>query len=135
VPKLKKQKIIVDTSIWIEYFKNKSDVVEFIERRIMDNIIFMVGPVISELLQGVRTDREYEKLVNCIDAIPYIEVKFEDWKKAGNISFNLRSKGITIPLTDIIISAIAINNKAEVYTRDKHFNDIPEVSLYYTENV
>lgn len=132
---MKRQKIIVDTSIWIEYFKNKSDVVEFIERRIMDNIIFMVGPIVSELLQGVKTNREYEKLISCIDAIPYIEGTFEDWKKAGNISFNLRRKGITIPLTDIIISAIAINNQARVHTLDKHFNDIPEISLYHTENI
>jgi len=74
----------------------------------------MVDPVISELLQGVRTNHEYLALLNCIDAIPYIEVKNEDWKKAGKISFNLRKEGLTIPLTNIIISAIAIINLAKV---------------------
>lgn len=33
-------------------------------------------------------------------------------------------------LTDIIISAIAINNRMEVYTLDKHFEEIPAVDLY-----
>jgi tRNA(fMet)-specific endonuclease VapC len=129
VQKLKKQKIIVDTSIWIEYFKEDANIVEFIERKIIENNIYMVGPVISELLQGVRTNHEYMELLNCIDAIPYIEAKNEDWKKAGKISFNLRKDGLTIPLTDIIISVIAINNQAKVYTLDKYFNYIPEVSF------
>ncbi len=130
---MKKQKIIVDTSIWVEYFKENPDIVEFIERGFIDNNLFMVGPIISELLQGVRTNREYEELANCIDAIPYIEVKVEDWKKAGYISFNLRKEGLTVPLTDIIISAVAINNQAKVFTIDKHFDYIPEVSLYQNE--
>lgn len=127
---MKKQKIIVDTSIWIEYFKENPAVVEVIERGIMENCIFIVGPVISELLQGVRTNKEYEELVSCIDCIPYIEAKIEDWKKAGKISFNLRSEGITIPLTDILISVLAINNQAQIYTLDYHFKSIPGVSLY-----
>lgn len=125
-----KQKIIVDTSIWIEYFKEKSDIVKFIEERIMDDCIFMTGPIVTELLQGVKTKKEYEKLKNCIDGIPYLKISFEVWEKAGKISFKLRRKGITIPLTDIIISVVAINNNAKVYTLDKHYNEIPEVNLY-----
>lgn len=125
-----KQKIIVDTSIWIKYFRKRNDIVKFIEERIMDNCIFMTGPIVSELLQGVKTESEYNKLNNCIDGIPYLKTYMADWKKAGNLSFNLRRKGITIPLTDIVISAVAINNNAKVYTLDKHFNNIPDVTIY-----
>ncbi len=125
-----KQKIIVDTSIWIEYFKKRNDIVKFIEERIMDNCIFMTGPIVSELLQGVKTESEYNKLNNCIEGIPYLKISMADWKKAGKLSFDLRRKGITIPLTDIVISAVAINNNAKVYTLDKHFNNIPNVTIY-----
>ena len=45
-----KTKIIVDTSIWVEYFKNKSNIVEFIEENLLDDCIYMAGPIVSELL-------------------------------------------------------------------------------------
>ena len=127
---MKNPKIIVDTSIWIEYFNRKTNIVNFIEERIMEDCLFMTGPIVSELLQGVKTEQEYEKLKNSIDAIPYLETTLEDWKEAGNISNKLRKKGITIPLTDIIISAVAISNNAKVYSLDKHFKEIPGVKLY-----
>jgi len=127
---LKKQKIIVDTSIWIEYFNNNTNIVNFIEKRIMEDCLFMTGPIVTELLQGVKTEKEYEKLKNSIDAIPYLEITLENWKKAGNISNKLRRKGIKIPLTDIIISAVAISNDAKVYSLDKHFEKIPGVKLF-----
>jgi len=129
VLKFKKQKIIVDTSIWIEYFNN-NNIVNFIEERIMEDCLFMKGPIVTELLQGLKTEKEYEKLKNSIDAIPYLEITLENWKKAGNISNKLRRKGITIPLTDIIISAVAISNDAKVYSLDKHFEKIPGVKLF-----
>ena len=127
---MKKSKIIVDTSIWIEYFKNESDIVDLIEDKLMENCIFITGPIVSELLQGVKSEKEYDKLKNSIEAIPFIEGTYKDWKKVGSISFDLRREGITIPMTDIFISVIAINNNASVYTQDKHFKEIPEVSLY-----
>ena len=127
--KFKKQKIIVDTSIWIEYFNN-NNIVNFIEERIMEDCLFMKGPIVTELLQGLKTEKEYEKLKNSIDAIPYLEITLENWKEAGNISNKLRRKGITIPLTDIIISAVAISNDAKVYSLDKHFEKIPGVKLF-----
>ena len=127
---MKKQKIIVDTSIWIEYFNNNTNIVNFIEERIMEDFLFMTGPIVTELLQGVKTEKEYEKLKNSIDAIPYLEITLGNWKKAGNISNKLRRKGIKIPLTDIIISAVAISNDAKVYSLDKHFEKIPAVKLF-----
>ena len=127
---MKNPKIIVDTSIWIEYFNRKTNIVNFIEERIMEDCLFMTGPIVSELLQGVKTEQEYEKLKNSIDAIPYLEITLEYWKEEGNISNKLRRKGITIPLTDIIISAVAISNNAKVYSLDKHFKEIPRVKLY-----
>jgi hypothetical protein len=120
-------KIIVDTSIWIEYFKNNPDTVAIIDKSLLAGTVFMVGPVLSELLQGVKTEKELEKLTGCIDAVPFIECVFPDWQLAGLISFKLRKNGLTIPLTNLLIAAISINNRASVYTLDHHFKLIPDV--------
>jgi predicted nucleic acid-binding protein len=123
-------KIIVDTSIWIEYFKKKAEIVAFIDRELLLGTTYMVGPVVSELLQGVKTEQELDRLLGCIDAVPFLESNIADWRLSGSISFRLRKDGLTIPLTDLLIAAISINNRAYVYSLDHHFNFIPEVLLY-----
>ncbi len=55
-------KIIIDTSIWIEYFKNNSDYVSFIEENLNLENIYILGPIISELLHGVINEKEYKIL-------------------------------------------------------------------------
>jgi len=47
----------------------------------------------------------------------------------------LRKSGATIPLTDTLIASVAIRNGASVYTRDKHFNYIKEVTKIYVLKV
>lgn len=123
-------KIIVDTSIWIEYFKDKAEITAIIDKGFLAGSVYMAGPVVSELLQGVKTEKEFERLLGCIDAVPFIDSNFEDWRLAGSISFRLRKDGLTIPLTDLIIAAISINNNAYVYSLDNHFKLIPEVRLF-----
>ncbi len=122
-------KIIVDTSVWIEYLKNKPTLAEKLDRQLLAGDIFTVGPVIAELLQGAKTEKDYRMLKNSIDGLPFIETSFENWALAGDISYKLRRKGITIPITDCVIAAVAIHNNASVMTYDRHFDNIPNLKL------
>jgi tRNA(fMet)-specific endonuclease VapC len=122
-------KIIVDTSVWIEYLKNKPTLAEILDRQLLAGDIFTVGPVIAELLQGAKTEKDYRMLKNSIDGLPFIETSFENWALAGDISYKLRQKGITIPITDCVIAAVAIYNNASVMTYDRHFANIPNLKL------
>jgi len=122
-------KIIIDTSIWIEYFKNNPAYVSFIEENINLENIYITGPIISELLHGVKNEKEYLMLSRSINAIPYLDCTFEDWIKTGSILFNLRKKGKVIPLTDALISAVAVRVNAAILTLDQHFKDIPGLKL------
>lgn len=124
-----RSKIVVDTSVWIEYFKNNKDYVEYIEENLHLDSIYITGPVITELIQGIKGEKEYLLLSNSIKAIPYLECTFKDWVTAGEISFKLRKSGKVIPVTDILIAVISIKNNAKILTFDSHFRDIPGVEL------
>jgi tRNA(fMet)-specific endonuclease VapC len=126
-------KIIVDTSIWIEYFKNNSDYVPFIEENLNLENIYMIGPIISELLHGVKDEKEHQLLLKSINAVPFLNYIFEDWIKTGSILFNLRKKGKIIPLTDVLISAISIRINASILTLDQHFKEIQGIKLLHFE--
>ncbi len=123
------QKIIIDTSVWIEYFKNNQDYVPFIEDGLNLENILISGLIISELLHGIKSEKEYKLLSESISAVPYAECIYEDWIRTGEILYNLKKKGISVPLTDVLISAIAIRYNASVLTLDKHFKNIARIKL------
>lgn len=117
------KKILVDTSIWIEYFrgnKRVQDVIHDIKRF----QCFIIGPVIAELLLGIKTSGEKEQLITCMRALPMLEITDNDWVNAGNTGNLLRQKGITVPLPDLIIFSVADKNSCALFTLDKHFEII-----------
>ncbi len=126
---MKQKKVIIDTSIWIEYFRGNSQNEGFIEKGLSEGSIYITGSIVSELLQGVKTQKEYDILSKCIEAIPFINCEYKDWITAGSISLNLRKKGITVPLTDIVIASVAMRINAKIYTLDKHFERIDGIDL------
>lgn len=122
-------KIIVDTSVWIEYLKNRPVLAEALDQHLLAGNIFTVGPVIAELLQGAKTEKDNRELKNSIEGLPFVEACLEDWKLAGGISFKLRRKGVTVPITDCVIAAVAIHRNASVMSYDRHFSHIPNLKL------
>ena len=117
------KKVLVDTSIWIEYFKGN----KMIQNIIHDTPLYqcyIMGPVIAELLLGIKTTNEKELLINCLHALPMLKITDDDWIDAGNTGNFLRRKGITVPLHDLIIFSVADNNNCSLFTLDKHFDII-----------
>jgi len=127
--KYMKPPIMADTSAWIEYFRGNNTIISIIEDALDEDRVYIAGPILSELIQGVRTDNEYDLLMSCIGAIPCIDCEYGDWINAGSSSRSLRKKGTTIPLTDVLISTLAIRYDMKVLTLDKHFIGIEDVKL------
>lgn len=121
--------VLVDTSVWIEYFKNNAEVAVIIDDLLDKNQIFITGPVIAELIHGVKTEKELELLKMYLDGVSYLSCDIDDWKNAGILSYNLRRDGTTIPLTDVVIAAVSIRHSLKVYTFDSHFKKIPGVDV------
>ena len=119
------KKVLIDTSIWIEYFKGNKMVQDIIHDT-KGFQCFIIGPVIAELLLGIKTSSEKERLISCINALPMLEITDNDWIDAGNTGNLLRQKGITVPLPDLIIFSVANRNNCALFTLDKHFKVIKD---------
>ena len=85
---------------------------------------FIIGPVIAELLLGIKTPNEKELLITCLNVLPMLEITDDGWIDAGNTGNLLRKKGITVPLPDLIIFSVADKNNCALFTLDKHFDII-----------
>ena len=59
-----------------EYFKNNSDVVSFVEKHLLEDSVYLVGIIVSELIQGIKNDKEQGNNPLSIDAINFIDMKF-----------------------------------------------------------
>ena len=46
------------------------------------------------------------------------------WEQAYGLGFSLRRKGLTIPTVDLIIAALALENRTFLLHRDEHFEMI-----------
>jgi predicted nucleic acid-binding protein len=123
--------VIADTSVWIPFF-NRPDSPEkaALDLLIDADEVSLVGVVLAELLQGCRTKSERDALSNALLALPYYEVTQTTWLRAGDLSANLLRKGVTLPLSDLIIAALAIERDCRVYSLDAHFKKIPGLHLY-----
>jgi predicted nucleic acid-binding protein len=124
-------RIIVDTTIWIEFFRNpESAVANHLKDLLRQRRVIMVGIVLAEILQGVKAPREASLVLTSFTRLLYSEMTRDRWQQAGEISASLRKKGTTIPLSDLIITASALAEGYEIYTLDPHFKRIPGVTLH-----
>lgn len=127
-------KIIVDTSAWIDFFRNQSgEISDMVAALIEQDRAVLVGPVLSELLQGLKSRREADTLNELFSILPYLETTRDDWENAGDLLRRMRSNGITIPLSDAVIASVAKKHGHAILTLDKHFEHL-EIPLHPTGN-
>ena len=119
------EKVLIDTCAWIDFLRStEGKLGDFVAQAIESDRAVICGVVITELLQGARGGAELQKLNFIFSTLEVLAVNESDWFKAGELLQKLRTKGITIPLTDALIATIAKNNKVPVCTIDKHFKQL-----------
>jgi len=115
---------LVDTSVWI--FALRKDFVPPIKERIgellKDHVVLINGMTKLEILGGVKTKKEFERLKTRLDSLYEVAINSMVWQIAYKIAFELRRKGITVPYTDILIAACALKSGAVLIHADRHFD-------------
>lgn len=126
-------KILPDTCAWIDFFRGRpSRMAENVEAALVQGEVVTCGVVLFELLQGIKSPREEALVLNAFQAISHLEMTSILWIKAGRLSSQLRKKGHTLPLSDIIIATLALENSCSLLTVDRHFDAIPGLSVIKT---
>lgn len=123
--------VIADTSVWIPFFNRLDSPEKLVLDRLIDaDEVALVGVVLAELLQGCRTSTERATLSESLLALFYFEVTQTTWLRTGDLSAQLLRKGVTLPLSDLLIATLAIEHDCRVYSLDTHFKKIPGLRLY-----
>jgi len=121
--------ILVDTSVWIEIFRDKTGHVVKAFQEITRSENYALSRFHQlELLQGARNEKEWELLDDYLTTQYYLEASDVTWQLAARIFFELRRKGIAInsPI-DCCIAQIALEWDAVLLHRDKDFEKISRI--------
>jgi predicted nucleic acid-binding protein len=130
-------KVLVDTSVWIEFFRKKEPWFSAVSGLMDEKRICCSGIILAELLQGAKSDKELEILRDFRHVFEFIEESTDLWQAAGELSHTLQRKGKSIGLSDCYLAVSAREYKLKLLSLDKHFavmRGAAGIELYEVKN-
>jgi len=121
--------VLVDTTVWIDLFSGLStSQVALLESLIAQREdICLCGVILTEVLQGIRDDKEHSETKAIFSDLLYLPMTRETFLMAAHIYRSLRARGITIRNSiDCMIAAVCIENKVALLHNDRDFDIISE---------
>jgi predicted nucleic acid-binding protein len=118
---------LVDTTVWIDFFRGtNTPQVEELERMLSANEdVCVCGVVLTEVLQGIRDDKEYENVLNSFNAFILLPMTPPIFVKAAELYRTLRRRGLTIRnAVDCMIAAVALEHDIPLLHNDRDFDAI-----------
>jgi predicted nucleic acid-binding protein len=115
-------RVLVDSSVWIEFFRKNEPYHGIVGKLMDDEQIVCCGVILAELMQGAKSDKELAVLEDFLQIFTFIHETPELWAAAGKLSHKLRRKGVTVGLSDCFIAVAAASAKVPVATLDSHFD-------------
>ena len=123
--------VLVDSSVWIEYFKGNESVLTLNEL-IDSNNLCINNLILAELLPSINHKKEtvLKELLLTIEKIDMLI----DWHQIIIMqTINLKNGINKVGISDLIIAQNAIENNIELYAIDKHFalmSEVHELKLF-----
>lgn len=124
--------ILVDTSVWIDYFNGrKSSQTDKLDELLSTEQIIMGDIILAEILQGFRKDADFNKAKEVLDYLQCYSISNKKIaiKSAENFR-TLRKKGVTVrKTTDMLIGTFCIENSIPLLHNDKDFIPLEKLGL------
>jgi hypothetical protein len=121
--------LLIDTSVWISVFRDRSGQVrQQLENLIAERAFFLTRFTQLELLQGSLNEQEWNLLSNYLATQDYVELSPSSWQKAARIYYDLRRQGLTVrsPI-DCCIAQAALENNLLLIHNDRDFETVVQV--------
>ena len=115
--------IIVDSSVWIDYFNGREIQIDKLDELLEIEPIGIGYIILAEVLQGFREDKDYQTAKQVLTSLTVFNMLNSDLAIESSNNFRtLRKRGITIAKTnDVIIATFCIENNYSLLFSDKDF--------------
>ena len=127
-------RVLIDTCIWAAVFaRPNSPENQTVSQLIEDDLVVVIGPVLAEVLYGFRRREQADWAASRMKKLNWIEVEWDDWRETATLGRQLAAHGHRLPLTDLVIAAVALRHDLEVYTIDPHFDLMTDLRRFHGE--
>ena len=127
--------VLIDTSVFSLALRRKNEslsaneglLVAELSELIREGRARMIGLIRQELLSGIKTTEQYEKLRVHLRSFPDEVVDTSDYEEAAKAGNRCRTKGVAVSIVDILLCAIAIKRQWAIFTNDPDFSSYAKV--------
>jgi len=118
--------VLVDTSVWIDYLRSGM-LSQTLDHLIDENLIVVNELILSELIPTLTLQRQ-SRFIALMHLLPLQPILI-DWNEIRAIQTRCLKKGHNgIGIPDLIIAQNAKQNRTPLYTLDKHFRLLADIS-------
>ena len=112
-------KILIDSSVWIDYFRSGSETNE-LDYLIDNNFVYTNDLILTELVPFLRLKRQ-ASVIGAMNQVANLPLSV-DWSEIQEFQFTCLKAGINgIGIPDLIIAQNAMQNDSFIFSLDKHF--------------
>jgi predicted nucleic acid-binding protein len=118
-------KVLVDSSVWIDYFKSgeRSEELDYL---IDNNLIYINDLILTELIPSLKLQHQ-SSLIAALKEVARLPLSIH-WQQIQELQLSCLKNGINgIGIPDLIIAQNAMQNVCLIFSLDKHFSLMQEV--------
>lgn len=127
--------VLVDTSVWSMALRRKPETLGDNERvlvmelseLIREGRAKVIGLVRQELLSGIKSNEQYEKLRLYLQAFPNEPIDTPDYEEAAKAGNRCRAKGIVVSIVDVLLCAVTVRRDWSIFATDPDFSHYKRV--------
>jgi predicted nucleic acid-binding protein len=116
---------IVDTTVWIDYFRGTTTAhTEWLDREVDHQLVGLTDLILCEILQGIHQNQTVAKVRRDLSAFTLLETGGEELAVASAQNYRtLRSLGYTVRKTvDCLIATFCLLEGHTLLHRDRNFD-------------
>ncbi len=126
---------LVDTSVWSLALRRRPENLSSVEQSVVRELADltregrtrMIGLIRQELLSGIKSAAQYEKLRSALRAFPDEVIDTSDHEAAAKASNVCRSRGMAASVVDALICQIALSRQWSIFSTDPDFRNYQRV--------
>ena len=117
--------VIVDTSVWIEYFRSGSNSTK-LDFLIDEDLIVINDLILAELVPFLKIQNQ-KNIIKLLFNIKKLDLTL-NWDQIVEFQFNCLKNGLNgIGIPDLIVAQNAKQNRCQIYSFDNHFRLMKDI--------
>ena len=127
--------ILVDSNVFLDDLRRGVDPMKSLRERFPLTDLVTCGVVKAEVLRGVESLEARDKLAGLFETMRYVQTNDQLWDEAWELAWSLDRQTGILSLTDLVIAACALKEGALILTNDRHFDQIPNLTVVRPQQV